>query len=266
MSVVLELRRQVAAMRRRLRDQGLDLVAPGAQRSVHPIRLALEQPLGAAAHAKRHNILLAANALDGLPLRPGQVFSFWHVVGRPQLARGFVAGRSLLAGELVQDPGGGLCQLAGALYHLSLQGGLVVVERWPHSVDLYREEERYTPLGADASVAWGFRDLRLYSRVELCFSIVMRTKSGGSGGGGGAEAEAATRDLERLSGERSALLGQVPIGIFVHHALGLHRLLLVHYLISPTSIAPMSRRCCCCSVAPGRSMRSRDAHASLALA
>ncbi len=80
MSAVLELRRQVAAMRRRLRDQGLDLVAPDAQRSVHPLRLALEQPLGASADAKRHNILLASNALNGLLLQPGQIFSFCYPI------------------------------------------------------------------------------------------------------------------------------------------------------------------------------------------
>ncbi len=173
MTWMLELRRQLAWQRRRRRDRGLDLMAPGVERCSHPARLELEQPLGADAGAKRHNIQLAANALAGRPLRPGQIFSFWHLVGRPLPARGFMAGRSLLAGELVRDPGGGLCQLAGALYHLALLGGLEVVERWPHSVDLYREDERYTPLGADASIAWALRDLRLRSQVELSFDVAI---------------------------------------------------------------------------------------------
>ncbi len=59
--------------------------------------------------------------------------------------------------------GGGLCQLSSLVYHLGLLGGLSVLERHPRSLDIYREEERFTPLGADATVVWRFKDLRLHN-------------------------------------------------------------------------------------------------------
>jgi vancomycin resistance protein VanW len=53
----------------------------------------------------------------------------WWV--RPTSARGFLPGRSLLAGELRPDYGGGLCQLSGLIYNVSLMAGLEVLERHP---------------------------------------------------------------------------------------------------------------------------------------
>ena len=66
-----------------------------------------------------------------------------------------------------------MCQLSGLLYHLALTAGLNVVERYPHSVDLYTEETRYTPLGADATTAYGYKDLRLLNnlKIPVCFRI-----------------------------------------------------------------------------------------------
>jgi vancomycin resistance protein VanW len=72
-----------------------------------------------------------------------------------------VAGRNIVDGRLVRQTGGGLCQLSSLLHHLALLGGLEVEERHAHSLDIYREDERFTPLGADATVVWGFKDLRL---------------------------------------------------------------------------------------------------------
>jgi vancomycin resistance protein VanW len=50
---------------------------------------------------------------------------------------------------------------------------LGIVERHPHSADLYTDETRYTPLGADATTAYGFKDLRLRNtlKVPVCFRI-----------------------------------------------------------------------------------------------
>ena len=64
--------------------------------------------------AKIHNITLALKGVNNLPVAPGAIFSFWHVVGRPTSARGFMPGRSLLGGQLRPDYGGGLCLLRRA--------------------------------------------------------------------------------------------------------------------------------------------------------
>lgn len=123
--------------------------------------------------AKIHNITLAARRLENLPVSPQGILSFWHVVGRPSRSRGFQPGRSLLGGRLRPDYGGGLCQLSGLLYYVSLVAGLEIVERHPHSRDIYDDQTRYAPLGADATVAYGFKDLRVRNTTPapICFRI-----------------------------------------------------------------------------------------------
>ena len=126
----------------------------------------LSQPIfhTSGSEAKKHNLALAIGRVSRILIRPGEVFSFWQVIGPPTAANGFQKGRNIINGELKTGYGGGLCQMAGLLYHLGLIGGLDPIERHPHSLDLYREEERYTPLGADATVVYGYKDLRLRNR------------------------------------------------------------------------------------------------------
>jgi len=58
---------------------------------------------------------------------------------------------------------------------LGIRAGMIVRERHPHSRDLYTEETRFTPLGLDATVAYGFKDLRLQNCLgqPLRFSFVI---------------------------------------------------------------------------------------------
>jgi vancomycin resistance protein VanW len=146
-----------------------------------PVRLSIEQRVLSTDYveAKLHNIETARRSLENLPVPPGGIFSFWHVVGRPTGARGFRPGRSLLGGQLQPDYGGGLCQLSGLVYCLCLQAGLEILERHPHSRDIYEDTERYTPLGADATVAYGFKDLRMLNtlRAPVCFRVSIGTET-----------------------------------------------------------------------------------------
>ena len=125
------------------------------------------------AENKKHNLLLAISKFQNLPIYPGEIFSFWHYVGNPTKKTGYKVGINIIKNKLDFDYGGGLCQLSGLLYHLTITSGLNVIERHPHSVDLYTEETRYTPLGADATTAYGYKDLRLLNNLEIpiCFRI-----------------------------------------------------------------------------------------------
>jgi vancomycin resistance protein VanW len=146
-----------------------------------PFRLSLQQRVLPTDYvqAKLHNIEMARRSLENLPVPPGGIFSFWRVVGRPTAVREFHPGRSLLGGQLVADYGGGLCQLSGLIYHLSLQAGLEILERHPHSRDIYQDAERFAPLGADATVAYGFKDLRVLNTLSapICFRFCITPES-----------------------------------------------------------------------------------------
>jgi vancomycin resistance protein VanW len=120
---------------------------------------------------KIHNIKIAVSRIEGCVIGPGQIFSFWHLVGRSDKQSGFLEGRALSDGRLGSDIGGGLCQLAGIIYHLALLCGMHIIERFPHSVDLYTDEERYTPLGTDAAVLYGYKDLRFLNTTGVPVSL-----------------------------------------------------------------------------------------------
>jgi vancomycin resistance protein VanW len=110
---------------------------------------------------KIHNLKIATKEIGLLQVHPGEIFSFWKAVGKPSKGKGYKTGRNLINSQLTEDTGGGLCQLAGIIYHTSLKAGLEIVERHSHSVDIYDEDQRYTPLGADAAVVYGYKDLRI---------------------------------------------------------------------------------------------------------
>ena len=128
---------------------------------------------------KLANLRLGAERLDGVVVAPGETFSFWKLVGRPTRAAGFEQGRTIRGGVVAGEVGGGLCQLSGIAYEAGLRAGLRPVERYPHSADLYAEEDRFTPLGLDATVVWPYKDLRLANAlavpVQFRFSVGART-------------------------------------------------------------------------------------------
>ncbi|WP_216903566.1 VanW family protein [Synechococcus sp. CCY 9618] len=120
------------------------------------------------------NLTRGAALLDGNIIGVRQNWSFWHRIRHPKAANGFVEGRNLVNGKLVALSGGGLCQLASITYHLALLGGLTILERHAHSLDLYLDHQRFTPLGADATVVWGFKDLRLHNPHPVPISLRFR--------------------------------------------------------------------------------------------
>ncbi|MCX8211794.1 MAG: VanW family protein [Lewinella sp.] len=124
---------------------------------------------------KISNLRLAGVRVGRFVVQPGETFSFWRAVGPPTARRGFLPGRNLIGGELKEDYGGGLCQMSGLLYHLSLMAGLEIVERHNHSTDIYQDHERFTPLGADATVVYGYRDLMVRNTLDdaVYFSVTV---------------------------------------------------------------------------------------------
>lgn len=101
------------------------------------------------------NIHIAANALDGLILKPGELFSFNRRVGPRIESAGYKEAPVIIDGELVPDIGGGVCQVSTTLYSAVLLAGLRVDARAPHSIPV-----AYVPLGLDAAVVYGAVDFR----------------------------------------------------------------------------------------------------------
>ena len=171
------LRLAVARVRRAWRDSGRPgprpqfaarPQGPGGTGFTHRV-LEIVQEIKPTAflEGKLVNIGLGASRLDGVIVAPGEIFSFWKLVGSPSAANGFQVGRSIRGDMVSGEVGGGLCQVSGIAYEAGLRAGLTVVERHPHSRDLYAEDERFTPLGLDATVVWPYKDLRLLNGLTV---------------------------------------------------------------------------------------------------
>jgi vancomycin resistance protein VanW len=128
--------------------------------------------------AKIKNIALAAQNIHKTSIAPNQIFSFWESIGEPSAAKGYQKGRNIIDGALVEDTGGGLCQLASILYYMALRAGLPILERHNHSIDIYTcDADRFTPLGADATIVFAFKDLRFRNPFPFAIAFDIDIKN-----------------------------------------------------------------------------------------
>ena len=117
------------------------------------------------------NLRLAAEAIDGLLMRPGEVFSFWNRVGPPTPARGFREGLILRGGEIEVGIGGGLCQISNLLYWMALHSPLQVVEQHHHGFDPFPDSGRVLPFVSGATIFYNYGDLRLANPTNQAFRV-----------------------------------------------------------------------------------------------
>ncbi|NMP22848.1 vanomycin resistance protein VanB [Sulfobacillus sp. DSM 109850] len=94
------------------------------------------------------NIELVAQRLNGTVVQPGQVFSYYRVVGPYTAENGYGWGRMFSGDRIVPSIGGGVCQGSSTLYSALLRTGLPVLERHQHGLTV-----PYLPPGEDATVA-----------------------------------------------------------------------------------------------------------------
>lgn len=140
----------------------------------YPIRISLTQKINPSQSltAKLNNLRLGINKINNAAILPGQIFSFWFLIGRASKENGYEPSRTIMGNEVIYGYGGGLCQLSGIIHHVSLLAGLEIIERHQHTIDIYTEEERFCPLGSDATVSYGFKDLRI--RNDQNFPVQFR--------------------------------------------------------------------------------------------
>jgi vancomycin resistance protein YoaR len=113
---------------------------------------------------KVQNLRVAAAAIDGILLDPGEIFSFWLAAGRPHRRRGYVTGRELRGGCMIPSRGGGICQLTNALSRVAHAADLEIVERHSHTV---HPPGFFIDDVTDATVFWNYVDLRFRSPTRL---------------------------------------------------------------------------------------------------
>ena len=113
------------------------------------------------------NINLVAEKLNGHIMLPGEVFSYNEYVGQRTKEAGFLEAGAYDNGEVVQEIGGGICQVSSTLYCATMYAQLATVERTNHyfKVD-------YLDYGLDATVSWPKPDFKFSNCRDYPIKIV----------------------------------------------------------------------------------------------
>lgn len=104
---------------------------------------------------RNRNIKLATAEFNGMRVEPGETLSFNKTTGERTEAKGYRPAGAYSGGFLVQEPGGGVCQVSTTLYNAVAKADLEVLERSPHS-----RVSDYVPIGLDAAVNWPSQDFK----------------------------------------------------------------------------------------------------------
>lgn len=125
------------------------------------VLVAQYQTIATSSENRNTNIDLMCKAVNGIVLQPGETLSLNDLVGQRTAEKGFTVAPAIVDGQLTDDVGGGICQLAGTLYNAALLADMEIVERvhhtWPSD---------YLPIGLDATLNWNNKDLKIKNRSE----------------------------------------------------------------------------------------------------
>lgn len=119
-----------------------------------------------------NNIELAAKAISGTILMPGEIFSFNETVGERTKERGFKEAGVIIGDKMETGLGGGICQVSSTLYNAVLTANLKIEERTNHSLPL-----AYISKGLDATVNWENIDLKFKNTLKTPIYIDGYTKN-----------------------------------------------------------------------------------------
>ena len=122
---------------------------------------------------RNENLRLACSKLNGLILQPGETLSYNELLGKRTTEAGYKPAPAYSGTELVDEVGGGICQVSSTLYLSALFAELHIVERRNHGYPA-----SYIPLGLDATVNWGTTDLKLRNDYELPVKILAEASDG----------------------------------------------------------------------------------------
>ncbi len=107
------------------------------------------------------NLDLAARAVHGRALMPGETYSFNKEAGERSVQRGYRYANVVVGNRLVPDVGGGICQITTTLFNAAVEGGLEFPEIHGHGIPV-----DYADPGCDAAVAWNYLDLKVKNTFD----------------------------------------------------------------------------------------------------
>lgn len=120
---------------------------------------------------KKKNLELAIEKLSNTIIYPNETFSFWNLVGKPTIKKGYLDGLILNQGKIDKGIGGGLCQIGNLLFWIFAHSPLTIIERHRHSYDVFPDVNRKVPFGAGATLSYNYIDFKVKNLTENTFKI-----------------------------------------------------------------------------------------------
>ena len=105
--------------------------------------------------SRNTNIRLCAEAFNGYVVAPGEVFSLNTLTGPRTTDKGYKPAGAIQNGIMVQEPGGGVCQVSTTLFNAVVRAGMEIVERHGHSWP-----SDYVEIGMDAAIDYPAKDFQ----------------------------------------------------------------------------------------------------------
>lgn len=122
---------------------------------------------------RSNNISVATDKIDGTVILPGETFSYNQILGKRTIEAGYKEAGAYAGGKVVQEVGGGICQVSSTLYNAVLYANLEIVERSSHYF-----ETSYVDAGRDATVSWGTVDFKFKNNRQYPIKIEANSNSG----------------------------------------------------------------------------------------
>ena len=113
------------------------------------------------------NIRLSAQALNGVTVLPGEIFSFNNTTGERTAAKGYKEAAAISGGQSKDEIGGGVCQTSSTLFNAVARADLEIIERNPHAWP-----SSYVEKGFDATVNWPGLDFKFKNNTDWPVFIV----------------------------------------------------------------------------------------------
>lgn len=120
-----------------------------------------------------NNVEKAAASINNIVLMPGEQLSYNEALGQRTKENGYLAAGAYANGAVVQEIGGGICQVSSTLYYCTLQANLQIDKRTCHYFPV-----GYLPAGFDATVSWKSPDFKFTNNREYPIRITAWVEDG----------------------------------------------------------------------------------------
>ncbi len=122
-------------------------------------------------YARNYNVAMMSSRLHGSEIKPGGEWSVNDTAGLRNASTaktyGWQKAAGIENGGYSPQYGGGVCQLGSTVFNSAIRSGLTIAKQWHHSIP-----SDYVPIGLDATLDSGGKDLKLKNETEKEFYLV----------------------------------------------------------------------------------------------